>query len=394
MPFNPDGTYVDPNTAPGTPGTPGGTGDNGETWDPIMKRWVPKGSPGSPAASAPVGANGWSNTSNRNYGDNGYGANGGNSDTQQGGGAGSTGKAASPGAYGGYNGHYVDDGKGGIKFDPTYNGRQESVDRLEGLAGAAAAQQAYQNDYGQADRFAGLGQDSRGYEQDSLELARQTARGENLQSMRLGQGMLAQGLQAQQAGAASTRGGSLAQAAAMRQQQAGAGAFMAQGNTQLEAQRAAEMAQGRDLYQQQAGQIRSGDANAQGLNQQQAIQQMQNELQQRSLNQRGQMGYDELGQDVNIIAANAALGQHEQHVGIEDKSSQRHQRKLDQGQQLVGEASAVGGSTLGGLSGTSSGGGGGGGGPDPYSKAVSNSDERSKTNIRGLGYVASLRGGR
>ena len=180
----------------------------------------------------------------------------------------------------------------------------------------------------------------------------------------------------------------------MRQQQAGAGAFMAQGNTQLEAQRAAEMAQGRDLYQQQAGQIRSGDATAQGLNQQQAIQQMQNELQQRSLNQRGQMGYDELGQDVNIIAANAALGQHEQNAGIEDKSSQRHQRKLDQGQQLVGEASAVGGSTLGGLSGTSSGGGGGGGGPDPYSKAVSNSDERSKTNIRGLGYVASLRGGR
>ena len=353
-----------------------------------------QGDPNAPPA--PAGDGGWSNTSNKNYGHNGYSADGSrNGDQQHGGGAATTGKAFSGGSYGGYNGSYVDDGRGGVKFDPTHNGRTDAVDHLEGLAGAAAAQQAYQNDYSRADQFAGLGQQSRGYEADAMGLAGQTARGENLQSMKLGQGMLQQGVQAQQAGAASTRGGSLAQAAAMRQQAAGQGAFMAQGNTQLEAQRAAEMANGRDMFQQQAGQIRAGDAQAQGLDQSQAINQMQNELQQRSLGQRGQMGYDSMGQDVNIIAANAALGSHEQDAGIDDKSSQRHQGKLDQGQGYVGEVSSMTGSAASGLSGASGGGGGGGGGGgmDPYSKAVSNSDARSKTNIRGLASVAIARRG-
>ena len=386
MGFNADGTYTDPDHADGNgapAGTPG-TGINGEKWDPNTNRWIPLGAPGNPRPSAPEGVGGWSNLSNENYGDGGRPKPVGGGEYNR---YDTTGKVGSPGAYGGYTGRMVDDGNGGVKFDGTHSGRQDAVDRLSGLAGAAAAQQAYQNDYSQADKFAGLGQNARGYEQSALGLAGETARGNNLQSMALGQGMLQQGLQAQQAGAASTRGGSLAAAAAMRQQASGAGAFMAQGQTQLDAQRAAEMATGRDMYQQQVGAMRAGDAQAQGLDQSQAIQQMQNELQQRQLGQKGSMGYDSLGQDVNIGANNAALGQHEQNAGIEDKSMQRHQGKLDQGQGWVGDAASTAGSFGAGASGLS-GGGSKSADPDPYSKAVSNSDVRGKTNIRGLASVA------
>lgn len=351
-----------------------------------------QGDPNAPPA--PAGDGGWSNQSNKNYGNNGYSPDGSsNQDHPLGGGDATTGKAFSGGAYGGYNGRYVEDGKGGVKFDATHNGRQDAVDHLQGLGAAAANRQAYQNDYGKADSFAGLAQGSRGYEQQSLGLAGQTARGENLQSMKLGNQMLQQGVQAQQAGAAGTRGGSLAAAAAMRQQASGQAGFMAQGQAQLEAQRAAEMASGRDMYQQQAGAIRQGDAAGQSLDQSQAIQQAQNEIGQRQLGQRGQLGYESLGQDVNIGAANAALGSHEQDAGIDDRSMQRHQGKLDQGQQLVGEAASMAGSAGAGMAGATSGGSGGGGGMDPYSKAVSSSDSRSKTNIRGLGYAAALRQG-
>ena len=230
---------------------------------------------------------------------------------------------------------------------------------------------------------------------EKLGLASETARGNNLQSMALGQGMLQQGLQAQQAGAASTRGGSLAAAAAMRQQAAGQGAYEAQGSTMLRAQQAAEMANGRDMYQQQAGAMRAGDAQAQGLDQSQAIQQMQNELQQRQLGQKGQMGYDSLGQDVNIGANNAALGQHEQNAGIEDKSMQRHQGKLDQGAGWVGDAASVAGSFGGGVAGVSDGsvygkaGAAASGTPPP----TTTSDSRAKSNIRGLASVAVARKG-
>lgn len=381
MGFNADGTYTDPSSSDGSGGTPAGTGDNGEVWDPITKRWVPRGQGSNQGPALPEGPGGWSNLGGSNYG---------GPSTFHTGGPDSTGKAASEGAWGGYSGRFVDDGQGGLRFDGTHSGRQDDVDHLSGLAGAAMNQAAYQNDYRQADKFAGLGQGSRGYETDALGLAGQTARGENLQSMKLGQSMLQQGLQAQQAGAAGARGGSLAQAVAARQAAAGVGSYMANGNAQLEAQRAAEMANGRDMFQQQAGAIRGNDATAQGLNQQQALARMQNELAQRQLNQKGQMGYDSLAQDVNVAASNAALGQHEQNAGIDDKSMQRHQNKLDQGMGWVGDAAAAAGSVGGKVAGMTSG-GSGGGDVDPYSKAVSNSDVRSKMRIHNLSTAVMAR---
>ncbi len=296
------------------------------------------------------------------------------------------------GAYGGYAGTYVDDGNGGVRYDAGLNGRQEAVDRARSLGEQAANRGAYQIDYGQADRFAAAGQADRGFQTDALNLAGQTARGQNLQSQALGQQMLQQGVQAQQAGAASTRGGSLAQAAAMRQQAAGQGAYMQQGNTMLAGQRAAEMAQGRDAYMQQATGLRASDAQAQGLNQQQGIQQMQQELGQRQLNQAGQMGFEAQGQAVNKSAADGALKAAEINAGIDSAASLRATQQADRQQQQMGAMAAAGGALMAkgadAFTSMPSTSGGDDGGMDPYSKAVSNSDARGKTRITSLGAAA------
>ena len=363
-----------------------------------QRTWNPTGGPNGTGAwegrgVAPEGAGGWSNGSGNQQ--NGSSDDPNDPNRTRGKAFGFDGKNSyGAGTWGGYAGTFVDEGNGGTRYDAGLNGRQEAVDRARGLASAAASQQAYQIDYGQADKFAGLGQSSRGAEQDALGLAGQTARGENLQSQALGQGMLQQGVQAQQANAASTRGGSLAQAAAMRQQAAGQGAFMAQGQTQLDAQRAAEMAQGRDMYQQQAGAIRAGDAQAQGLNQQQGIQQMQQELGQRQLNQAGQLGYEAQGQNVNNAANDAALKAAELAQGIDSAASLRAQKQADRdvqtGAAVVGTVGSVGAKVADMASG---GGEKSSSDPDPYSTAVSNSDARGKTHIRGLASVAVARKG-
>ena len=380
-------------TAGGTPdpnpGNPGGTGDNGETWDPNSKRWIPKGQPGSPAPRAADGAGGYSNASNQNYGDN-SGERKSHFDGDN-----TIGKARSPGAWGGYNGRYVDDGNGGTKFDGTHSGRQDAVDHLQGLAGAAMNQQAYKNDYSQADRFAGAGQQDRGFQTDAMDIARRTAFGTFSPATDLGRKTLVSGVDAQKALAASTRGGSLAQASAMRQQAEAQGAFVQQGNNDIDAAHANEMAAARKQYFDNATGLRASDATAQGLNQSQTMSQMDNELKNRQRQDRGQQGYDDLAQDTNIGAANASLGQHEQNAGVEDKSMQRHQNKLDQGVGWVGDGVSTAGSLGSGASGFSGGGPPGAGAkpPDPYSQQVSASDSRAKTGIRSLATAVMARRG-
>jgi hypothetical protein len=375
--------------AAGEAGTTPGTGDRGEKWDPVNKRWIPLGEPGNIPRAA-VGEGGWSNNTH-DTNPNSFGFNGSGQPN-------STGKTASPGAWGGYSGRMVDDGKGGVVFDPTHNGRQDAVDHLEGLGAAAANREAYRNDYSEADRFAGAGQDDRGFQVDAMNLSRDTAQGKNLQSQILGQRMLAQGVQAQQAGAASTRGGALAAAAAGRQQAAGQGAFTQAGNAELEAQRAADMARGRDAYMGQATGLRASDATAQGLNQAQTVQDMRNELDQRNLNQTGQMGYDEMAQDTSIGAANAAVGKRAIDAGAQDTSSNRHQGKLDQGMGWVADgvstagsfgATAAGYGTAGDKGYVTGSGGQPAKPPDPYS----NSDARTKAKIHSMATAALARRG-
>lgn len=383
---------------------PGGAGDNGETWDPSggpdgKGAWVKKA--GGPAP-APTGDQGWSNAD----GDptNGYTKLGEGYDTH----GATLGKVApfgGAGAWGGYTGTMVDDGNGGARFDAGLSGRAEAVNRAQGLGAAAANQQAYQIDYGQADRFAGAGQDDRGFQTDAMNLAAQTARGQNLQSQALGQQMLQQGVQAQQAGAASTRGGSLAAAAAMRQQAAGQGAYMQQGNTMLAGQRAAEMAQGREAYMNQATGLRASDASAQQLNQNQGIQQMNQELGQRGLNQQGQMGYEAQGQAINKGAADAALRADELQHNIDSAASLRSQKQADREMAMGAAGASAGGALIskaGGAldspptppQGQPAGGTTGEARPlDPYSDQVRNSDVRGKTQIRSLASVALMRKG-
>lgn len=310
------------------------------------------------------------------------------------------------GAWGGYTGTMVDDGNGGVRYDAGLSGRQEAVDRARGLGEAAANQKAVQIDYGRADQFAGLGQQDRGFTTDAMNLTRQTALGQNLQSQRLGQQMLQQGVQAQQAAAASTRGGPLAQAAAMRQQAAGQGAFMQAGNTQLEAQRAAEMAQGREQYMGQATGLRAIDAQAQGLNQQQGINQMNQELGQRGLNQQGQMGYEAQGQAINKGAADAAMKAKEMQAGIDSAASLRAQKQADREMQTGASGASAGGALIAKVGEgfntptPAPGGGTPGGAPgearpyDPYSDDVSNSDMRTKTKVTSLASAALMRGRR
>lgn len=363
--------------------------------------------PSAPPPGAPqMGNNGMSNATGSatdasiKMGDN-YGTNG---DTT----LGKVAPMGGDGAWGGYTGTVVPDGNGGVKYDANLSGRGEAVGRARNLAEAAANKQAYQIDYGQADNIAAMGQQDRGFQTDAMNLAAQTANGQNLQSQKLGQSMLTQSVQAQQAGAAGARGGSLAQAVAMRQQAAGQGAFMQQGNTQLQAQAAADMATGRDQYMQDASGLRSSDAQAQGLDQQQGIQQMQQELQQRQLNRQGQMGYEAQGQAVNNAASDAALKADELQHGIDAAASLRAQQQADRQLQFGGAIAGAGGSLIAKSAGAFGGpptptpapAGGTPGGDagdaqpmDPYSTDVSNSDIRSKTNVRNLATAVMARRG-
>lgn len=329
-------------------GGPNGTGAYVEQADPSavapnFSQQAPP-PPGAPPPPQQGDVNGYSNATGSatdgsvKMGDN-YGVNG---DTT----LGKVRPMGGAGAWGGYSGTVVDDGNGGVTYDAGLNGRQEAVDRARGLGAAAAAQQAYQIDYGQANQIGAMGQQDRGFQTDAMALAAQTANGQNLQSQALGQSMLTQGVQAQQAGAAGARGGSLAQAVAMRQQAGGQAAFMQQGNTQLQAQAANEMAQGRDQYMQDATGLRSSDAQAQGLDQQQSIQQMQQELQQRQLNQQGQMGYEAQGQAVNNAAADAALKADELGHNIDSAASLRSQQQASRQLAFGGAMASTGGALI------------------------------------------------
>lgn len=302
------------------------------------------------------------------------------------------------GSYGGYNGTWVTNPDGTRTFDTSKSGRAASVGRARGLGAAAASQQAYQNDYGLAEIDAANGQQDRGQQTFAAGLARNTALNGDAQSQMLGRNMLQQGVQAQQAAAMSARGGSLAQAAAMQQQRAGQGAFMQQGTNALMAQRADDMAAGRQQYMQNMTQMRGLDAQAQALHQQQAIHQMGNELDQRQLGQQGQMGYEEMGQNINKSALDAALRNEEQGAGIDAAASLRGQQQADRNLGKIGDASQMGGTLMAGLSGIKddsggsskpSGGGGYSGGiyrDDPYS------DERTKQGVRSLAHAAAMRG--
>lgn len=296
------------------------------------------------------------------------------------------------GSWGGYSGTMVRNPDGTLTLDSTMNGRAADVDRLRGLGAAAANRGAVNTNYSLANRDASRGLSDREKQKDAANLSLETARYGDAQSMGLGRNMLAQGAQAQQAAALSTRGGSLAAAAAMRQQQNGQGAFMQQGNNALLAQQADDMASGRSAYMRDMTAIRAGDAEAERLHTNQGIGQMNNELDQRELGQRGQLGYEEMGQNVNKSALDASLKNEEMKVGIDAAASLRNQRQADRDLAFGAAAAQTGGTLIAGASGLADSKEEGKKKPDPYSEAISTSDYRSKQGVRSLASAAAARG--
>jgi hypothetical protein len=159
---------------------------------------------------------------------------------------------------------------------------QNAANNYQSLGQAAGQRGAYQNNWQQSDQ-------SRGQQGQAMGLMQGAATGQApSQAQALGRNMIDQSLNAQMAAAASARGGSLAQAAAMRNAATMGDASRQQGMNQLSALRAQEMAQARDAYFGAASGMRQQDIGQQGMN-------MQSELAQRQLNQQGQQFYDQLG---------------------------------------------------------------------------------------------------
>lgn len=310
--------------------------------------------------------------------------------------------------WGGYGGTMVN----GV-YHPELNGANADIGRMQGLGAAAANRSAYVNNYAQANQDAEYGRQDRKQQGMAANLSRDVALNGDAQSQALGQRMLQQGVQTQQAAALSARGGALAQAAAMRQQQNGQGAFMQQGQNSLAAQRADDMAAGRSQYMQDLTQMRQQDAQVQGLHQSQAIHQAGNEIDQRDLNQQGQMGYEQMGQNVSKAAGSAQLGGYEIDAGIDAAAAARANASANRNQQTTGALMGTGGAFVASVGGAipNSGGtskptgaspgyynadgtpiSGAGGGFDPDHPGTT-SDERAKRNVRGLAAASVARKG-
>ncbi|AKU97000.1 hypothetical protein AKJ09_03664 [Labilithrix luteola] len=365
-------------------GTPG-TGDHGEVWDPVTKTWSKPGQRSNDAAK-------------NGYWASGYMGSGRDNSAARIGGPQTAGRVSGiDPSWGGYSSTVVYDANGNLVNDPSQSGRAADVGKYRNLAQAAANRQAYQNDYTAANGYAAQAQQARGIQGDAMGMARNAALGGPTASQQLARNMLSQGLAAQQSAALSARGGPLAQAAALRQQQMGQGGFIAQGNQQLAALQAQEMADARSQYAQYATQQRNGDMTGAELNQQQANAQMQNELAQRGLNQQAQTGYEGLAYDVNAASQQAALDNRKIDVGAYDVNSQFDQRDADRRQQVTGAALSAVGTGLSAAAGAFGNSDQKKSGGDNWWDHLDGSDRRMKTEVRSMGLAGAAmarRGGR
>jgi len=205
------------------------------------------------------------------------------------------------------------------------NGASQDVNRYRNLGVAAANRQAYQQNFDAANSDRNNAAYARLNQQDAVRLQQEAAYGQAPSAAQsLSRNMLDQSLQAQMAGAASARGGSLAQAAAMRGASQQAMGMQQQGMNQIGAMRAQEMAQARDAYTSASSQLRGQDYQSQALAQQQAGMQQQSELAQRQMNQQAQQNYEQMGWNTQ----NAQLNADVQRYGI-DQGTRNQQRDRD-----------------------------------------------------------------
>lgn len=252
-------------------------------------------------------------------------------------------------------------GQARIYNDDGSIARQSGADlasgRYQGMGAAAANRAAYQADYGGYNASMGQADQARGSQGDALNLMRDAAYGKApSQAQLLGQNMIDQSLQAQMAGAASAKGGSLAQAVALRNAANGAASFQQQGINQLSAMKADEMSRALGAYGGLSTGMRGQDYGAAGLNLQKVGQQQQNEQFQSGLNQQAWMGLEGMGLQVQQDQQQAALGQ----AGL-DAGNWQHQNNLDAAATSRGTSTMLAGIGAGGSVGAAGVAAGGGG---------------------------------
>jgi len=206
-------------------------------------------------------------------------------------------------AYGGY----------GDARDPNKpSGMQAETTRYANMGADAANRGAYTANYQGYSDSMGAANDARGQQNNALGLIAQRAAGATPSAAEIaGKNAQDQALASTVAAAGTARGGSMQQAAVMRGSLGGL-AGQSQGITNnIQAGRAAEIANAQDAYMQGAGAIRSGDFTGAGLGLQKTGQDIQNEQFQRGLNQNDQQFYEAQRQKVyeDQLAANQAAQQ-------------------------------------------------------------------------------------
>lgn len=217
--------------------------------------------------------------------------------------------------YGGWEGYT--DQNGQYTTDPETGAKssyEAATNRYQKMGADSWNRAAPQADYTQANQDRQAAYDdrtaagmARQRQNDALGLMEQAAYGDApSRAELLGRSMTDQSLQAQMAGAASARGGALAQSAAMHNAANGAAQYQQQATQNAMAMRADEMARARDAFMGGASTIRGQDyqgaaqaADMMGRSSQQAQFQAQMQGQQNALNQQNQQYYEGQAHDVN-----------------------------------------------------------------------------------------------
>jgi len=309
-------------------------------------------------------------------------------------------------AYGGY----------GDARDPSKpSGMKDETDRYANMGQQAANRQAYQQNYaGYQSLMDQANNTGRGGQTDALGMIRQRAAGQGPSAAEIaGANAQDQALAGTIAAAGTARGGPMQQAAVMRGSLGGLAAQNQGITNQIQAGRAAEMAQAQDAYMQGTTALRSGDFTGAGIELNRDAQQVQNEQFQRGLNQQAQENYEQQRQKVyeDQLAANQAA-----QTESDQAAAQNRQNTLRTEEDAWGKikdvGSAVGAAFTGTIGGFFAKGGVAPGGkpsvvgeegaeliipsgdtiviPAPQTTAMLRSDERAKLGIAPLGSLSGI----
>lgn len=219
--------------------------------------------------------------------------------------------------------------------------QENETNRYRGLGEAAANRGAYQVDFNRANADALAAMQSRAQQEQAAKMLQAAAYGNAPSAAAIQGGQVAgNSLAASLRAGAGMRG--LAPYGAMLGQQQAA---QLGGMSQFAQQRAAEMDAARGAYMGGVTGMRGQDYQGQGLLQRQAEAQAAAENFQRDLNQKGQMGYEQMGFDVNAAEMNAGLRrrsiQEQKNEADRRASEAQTARAMQMGGAVVGAAGSL-----------------------------------------------------